>query len=332
MQKFGKTIVTDTGRQMLTEVDGAKGKITYTKASICNQDIKNLSENECLSLTSLDGVQLDTELEVTDVRDTTVTVLASFNNATVTQDLAFNSIGWFAKTSVDDAEKLLAVTPSESEQTLVAGNSGASTSSIDIEMVFGRSHNTTVVVNPSAVGLVSKAQLTAVTDKINSDIAANKKEISDQLQDAIKDLHSIDNPDRVFTKSDTLDIDTFITPGIYSLKDPTVIASINPKALDAVPANKDGKTRCGYLIITQHDIYNVSQEIRIFNSNSYTVSHRFLFATNNFRPDFERVITTKDYQNIIGYIDGKETVHQCDDLTSGIAYSKANPNIIVATP
>ena len=146
------------------------------------------------------------------------------------------------------------------------------------------------------------------------------------------DISSLQNPDGVFTKNDTLDIDTFLKPGIYSLKDPTVISSINPKALDAVPANKDGKTRCGYLIIVQHDIYNVSQEIRIFNSNSYTVSHRFLFATNNFRPAFERIITTQDYQSIISYVDGKETVHQCDDLTSGIAYSKANPNIIVATP
>ena len=565
MQKFGKTIITNAGRQMLTQVDGAKGKITYTKASLCTQDVKKISEDDCLALTALTGVQMDTNLEVTDVRDNTVTVLASFNNAKVTKDLTFNSIGWFAKTSVDDTEKLLAITPSETEQTLVAGKNGASTSSTDIEMVFARSHDTTVVVNPSAVGLVSKAQLSTATDKINNDInslsaltnpsstivnqtisldtfttkgitkfqnaqlssagymqafdqsatglngwifniysntgasyiqivhinnttynqgamyflraktngtstedfarmstvkdhahffSLTEKDAKDvvardenksfnpnnivdsgvhrisstkinakydvtdpkdansgysfsgfywgwlfnlnfddspnsnavyqllvvnsgiyyreisvktndfpafnsfsfardiaKLQTAIDnagsvktvdgkkpddkgniDISSLQNPDGVFTKNDTLDIDTFLKPGIYSLKDPTVISSINPKALDAVPANKDGKTRCGYLIIVQHDIYNVSQEIRIFNSNSYTVSHRFLFATNNFRPAFERIITTQDYQSIISYVDGKETVHQCDDLTSGIAYSKANPNIIVATP
>ena len=531
MQKFGKTIITNAGRQMLTQVDGAKGKITYTKASLCTQDVKNLSDDDCLALTALTGVQMDTCLEVTDVRDNTVTVLASFNNAKVTKDLTFNSIGWFAKTSVDDTEKLLAITPSETEQTLVAGKNGASTSSTDIEMVFSRSHDTTIVVNPSAVGLVSKAQLSAATDKINNDInslsaltnpssivsnqtinldtfttkgitkfqnaqlssagymqaldqsttgfngwifniysntgasyiqivhinnttynqgamyflraKANgtstedfarmstvkdhaqffsltekdakdvvardenksfnpnnvvdsgvhrisstkinaKYDVTDpkdansgysfsgfywgwlfnlnfddspnsnavyqllvvnsgiyyreisvktndfpafnsfsfardiaKLQTAIDnagsvktvdgkkpddkgniDISSLQNPDGVFTKNDTLDIDTFLKPGIYSLKDPTVISSINPKALDAVPANKDGKTRCGYLIIVQHDIYNVSQEIRIFNSNSYTVSHRFLFATNNFRPAFERVATTPDLQNL----------------------------------
>lgn len=531
MQKFGKTIITNAGRQMLTQVDGAKGKITYTKASLCTQDVKNLSDDDCLALTALTGVQMDTNLEVTDVRDNTVTVLASFNNAKVTKDLTFNSIGWFAKTSVDDTEKLLAITPSETEQTLVAGKNGASTSSTDIEMVFARSHDTTVVVNPSAVGLVSKAQLSTAIDKINNDInslsaltnpgsivsnqtinldtfttkgitkfqnaqlssagymqaldqsttgfngwifniysntgasyiqivhitnttynqgamyflraKANgtstedfarmstakdhaqffsltekdakdvvardenksfnpnnvvdsgvhrisstkinaKYDVTDpkdansgysfsgfywgwlfnlnfddspnsnavyqllvvnsgiyyreisvktndfpafnsfsfakdiaKLQTAIDnagvvktvdgkkpddkgniDISSLQNPDGVFTKNDTLDIDTFLKPGIYSLKDPTVIASINPKALDAVPANKDGKTRCGYLIIVQHDIYNVSQEIRIFNSNSYTISHRFLFATNNFRPAFERLATTPDLQNL----------------------------------
>ena len=185
-------------------------------------------------------------------------------------------------------------------------------------------------------GVVTQQQLSEVISKLQTaiDNAGVVKTVDGKTPDdkGNIDISSLQNPDGVFTKNDTLDIDTFLKPGIYSLKDPTVIASINPKALDAVPVNKDGKTRCGYLIIVQHDIYNVSQEIRIFNSNSYTVSHRFLFATNNFRPDFERIITTKDYQNIIGYIDGKETVHQCDDLTSGIAYSKANPNIIVATP
>ena len=58
MQKFGKTIITNAGRQMLTQVDGAKGKITYTKASLCTQDVKKLSEDDCLALTALTGVQM----------------------------------------------------------------------------------------------------------------------------------------------------------------------------------------------------------------------------------------------------------------------------------
>ena len=684
MQKFGKTIITNAGRQMLTQVDGAKGKITYTKASLCTQDVKKLSEDDCLALTALTGVQMDTNLEVTDVRDNTVTVLASFNNANVTKDLTFNSIGWFAKTSVDDTEKLLAVTPSETEQTLVAGKNGASTSSTDIEMVFARSHDTTVVVNPSAVGLVSKAQLSAATDKINNDInslsaltspssiVANqtinldtfttkgitkfqnaqlssagymqafdqsttglngwifniysndsvsyiqivyiinttynqgamyflrtkangtstedfarmstvkdhaqffpltqrdakeviardenksfnpdnvvgsgvhrisstkiiaKYDVTDpkdpnsgysfsgfywgwlfnlnfddtpdsnavyqllvvnsgiyyreisvktgdfpafnsfsfardiaSLQSAIDNklktkvnfsdligyisdhngnrlvettgnanaigepgiyftkggmknlpltnwgilqvigitatdsdsahrkvqiyypddlgimpyyrnvtntnigswhqfasqdditnlinkvntlgavkkvnnrlpgadgnvtLSSFENPDFVYTKKDTLDIDKATTPGIYSLMDTTLTCSINTNALSAVPGNTDGKTYTGYLKVYKHDASNITQELRIYTGRTvpdFTTSTRSIYGNSNYRPNFQRSITDIDYKSIINYIDDKEVVHQCADLTSGIAYSKANPNIIVATP
>ncbi len=684
MQKFGKTIITNAGRQMLTQVDGAKGKITYTKASLCAQDVKKLSEDDCLALTALTGVQMDTSLEVTDVRDNTVTVLASFNNANVTKDLTFNSIGWFAKTSVDDTEKLLAVTPSETEQTLVAGKNGASTSSTDIEMVFSRSHDTTVVVNPSAVGLVSKAQLSAATDKINNDInslsaltnpssivsnhainldtfttkgitkfqnaqlssagymqafdqsttglngwifniysndsvsyiqivyvtnttynqgamyflrtKANgtstedfarmstvkdhaqffpltqrdakeviardenksfnpdnvvdsgvhrisstkinaKYDVTDpkdpnsgysfsgfywgwlfnlnfddsptsnavyqllvinsgiyfreisvktndfpafnsfsfakdiaNLQTAIDNLlktkvnfsdligyisdhngnrlvettgnanaigepgiyftkggiknlpltnwgilqvigitatdsdsanrkvqiyypddlgimpyyrnvtntnigswhqfasqdditslinkvntlgavkkvnnrlpgsdgnvtlSSFENPDFVYTKKDTLDVDKATTPGIYSLMDTTLTCSINTNALSAVPGNTDGKTYTGYLKVYKHDAANITQELRIYTGRAvpdFTTSTRCIYGNSNYRPNFQRSITDIDYKSIINYIDDKEVVHQCADLTSGIAYSKANPNIIVATP
>lgn len=684
MQKFGKTIITNAGRQMLTQVDGAKGKITYTKASLCAQDVKKLSEDDCLALTALTSVQMDTSLEVTDVRDNTVTVLASFNNANVTKDLTFNSIGWFAKTSVDDTEKLLAVTPSETEQTLVAGKNGASTSSTDIEMVFARSHDTTVVVNPSAVGLVSKAQLSSATDKINNDINSlsaltspssivsnqtinldtfttkgitkfqnaqlssagymqafdqsttglngwifniysnegasyiqivyvtnttynqgamyflrtkangtstedfarmstvkdhaqffpltqrdakeviardeNKsfnpdnvvgsgvhrisstkiiakydvidpkdpnsgysfsgyywgwlfnfnfddtpdsnavyqlllvnsgmyyREISVKTKDfpafnsfsfardiaklqtaidnllqtkvnfsdligyisdhngnklvettgnanaigepgiyftkggiknlpltnwgilqvigitatnsdsahrkvqiyypddlgimpyyrnvtntnigswhqfasqdditnlinkvntlgAVKKVNnrlpgadgnvtlaSFENPDFVYTKKDTLDVDKATTPGIYSLMDTTLTCSINKNALSAVPGNTDGTTYTGYLKVYKHDAANITQELRIYTGRTvpdFTISTRCIYGNSNYRPNFQRSITDIDYKNIIGYIDDKEVVHQCADLTSGIAYSKANPNIIVATP
>ena len=205
MQKFGKTLITNAGRQMLTDVDGAKGKLTYTKASLYSQDVKTLKEADIIALTSLTGPQLETDLQVTDVKDNTVTVLASFNNAKVTQDLTFNSIGWFAKTSVDDKEQLLAITPSETEQTLVAGSNGASTSSIDVEMVFARSHDTTVVLNPSSVGLVSPAQMDGA-------IKQAKETIENDFQISLKKVNTLGNPIQV--SSDT-NPDTLCDPGIY---------------------------------------------------------------------------------------------------------------------
>lgn len=205
MQKFGKTLITNAGRQMLTDVDGAKGRLTYTKACLYTQDVKTSKEADIIAETGLTGPQLETDLQVTDVKDNTVTVLASFNNAKVTQDLTFNSIGWFAKTSVDDKEQLMAITPSEAEQTLVAGSNGASTSSIDVEMVFARSHDTTVVLSPSSVGQVSSAQMEGAIKKA-------KDSIESDFQKALKKLHTLDNP--ILASYDT-NPDALCDPGIY---------------------------------------------------------------------------------------------------------------------
>lgn len=165
MQGYGHTIITDQGTKMLTAVDGAKGKIAYTKAVLYTQDIKGMSDDEQRALTVLEGEQFSVATNVTEITENMVTVSASFNNAKVLQDIRFNSIGWFAKTTVDDQEKLLAVTPSETEQTLVAGSSGASTSALDINMRFARSHNATVVINPTQEGLVTNTDLKAEIER-----------------------------------------------------------------------------------------------------------------------------------------------------------------------
>lgn len=148
-------------------------------------------------------------------------------------------------------------------------------------------------------------------------------------------LSSFENPDFVYKYKDTLDIDKATTPGIYSLMDTALICSINSNALNAVPGNTDGKTYTGYLVVYKHDAANITQELRIYTGRTvpdFTTSTRSIYGNSNYRPNFQRLITDYDYKNILGYIDGKEVVHQCADLTSGIAYSKANPNIIVATP
>ena len=148
-------------------------------------------------------------------------------------------------------------------------------------------------------------------------------------------LSSFENPDFVYKYKDTLDVDKATTPGIYSLMDTTLTCSINKNALSAVPGNTDGTTYTGYLKVYKHDAANITQELRIYTGRSvpdFTTSTRCIYGNSNYRPNFQRLITDYDYKNIIGYVDDKEVVHQCADLTSGIAYSKANPNIIVATP
>ena len=339
MSKYNKAILTNAGLELATRASSGKAKFTITRAATSTEKLADKSMSELQEITELPSLMQYGEINnVSDAAQDKKIVIGTelvFNNKNLTASYNVNTIGLFAKEEGTNKEILYALTTAiESETMPDFKDKVLFKFNMTMFVVVGQTDN--VSVNVTDNGVVTQQQLSEAISKLQTaiDNAGVVKTVDGKKPDdkGNIDISSLQNPDGVFTKNDTLDIDTFLKPGIYSLKDPTVIASINPKALDAVPANRDGKTRCGYLIIVQHDIYNVSQEIRIFNSNSYTVSHRFLFATNNFRPDFERIITTKDYQNIISYVDSKEVVHQCDDLTSGIAYSKANPNIIVATP
>lgn len=218
MQGYGHTLITAEGSKMLTAVDGAKGKITYTKAALYIQDIKGMSEDEQRALTSIDDEQMSTPIVVTDINDNTVTVSASFNNAKLTKDITFNSIGWFAKTSVDDQERLLAVTPSDAEQTIVAGSSGASTSALDINMAFARSDNATVVIKPTETGLISQTQLDAAINQVKINLEAEfpdvVKDAVSQVNNNIKDLTALNSDSGNNIYNTKINLDTFSTVGI----------------------------------------------------------------------------------------------------------------------
>lgn len=394
MQKFGKTLITDSGRRMLVQVDGAQGQITYTNAALFTQDIKDMSEEDQIALTALTGQQLITPVSVTQVTDTTVTVSASFNNSKVTEDLKFNSIGWYAKTSVDKQEQLMAVTPSLTEQTLVAGAEGASTSSLDINMIFGRSHDTTVVLNPNQEGVVNAGQMQEAIDKaINDNIIQLKAEMAksyatkDEVypkQDVfskkeIKALAPLNAPDGNNVYDTTINLDTYSTVGTTKflnckLQSSGQMAGFKQEAeklygwIFNIP-KWNGATEfqqivyiCNYgdgtLIYLRSHVDNTGKTVEDFEKLT-TDKDLTAFAkdikdqiekagqvktVDGIAPDkdgnvnvdsYSKAESDKRYNDLISRIEiqeNKEIVHQCDDLDSGIAYSKAHPDVFVATP
>lgn len=151
-------------------------------------------------------------------------------------------------------------------------------------------------------------------------------------------LPNFENPDFKYTKNQNIDVDYVISPTINHLTDTIVSSSINPKALVNVPKNSDG-TITGFLVVNRHDEYNINQILII---DTGVITPDLVFATRsistvnqNYRPSFRRILNSDDYSNLLNMIDlvdKKELVHHCDDLDSGVAYSKANPNVFVATP
>lgn len=168
MDKFNNTIITNAGRKLLNNVSGGQGKITYTKAVLYNQDISSLSDEDLMALTSLSGDVVTTNISIVKVTDTTVTAEASFTNAKLTQDVTFNAIGWFASVVPGDDETLIAVTPSATTQTLVAGSNGKATASVDFKLLMGISHDAQVNLTTNEAGTIDQTHL----DNALRDLAA----------------------------------------------------------------------------------------------------------------------------------------------------------------
>lgn len=159
MQKPNQPVLTNAGRQMLNDLAGSKGKITYTKAVMYGQDLSSMTIDQLRELTAINDSKLETKIGVSDIKLETVTIIASFSNATVMQDTTYSAIGWYASTTVDSAEKLIAVIPYEKPQTLIAGSNGKGTASTDIQLLIHIGDDVNVELRPIEEGLISEAEL-----------------------------------------------------------------------------------------------------------------------------------------------------------------------------
>ena len=156
--KFNNTILTNIGHQMLASIASGNRKITYTKAEAYTQDVSSISNETLQALTSLQGKELSANLLVSNDNGNVVTITANFENKSLTNDVVFNSIGWFAKLDTDDAEHgitanqeyLIGITPANGAQTLVAPPADQSASqaiSLNLNMTLSDAANVNMTVS-----------------------------------------------------------------------------------------------------------------------------------------------------------------------------------------
>ncbi|MDB6253616.1 pyocin knob domain-containing protein [Lactobacillus amylovorus] len=166
--KFSNTILTNIGHQMLASISNGNRKITYTKAEAYTQDVSSISNETLQALTSLQGKELSANLLVSNDNGNVVTITANFENKGLTNDVVFNSIGWFAKLDTDDTERgitanqeyLIGITPANGAQTLVASPADQSSSqAISINLNMTLSDAASVNMTVSDAGAVHFNQL-----------------------------------------------------------------------------------------------------------------------------------------------------------------------------
>lgn len=175
--KFKDTIITNLGRKLLIKAGAGESMIQYVRAGIFTQNVNGMDDYDIRNITALTGQQMDTPIKsVSDIVNNNITVSASFNNKANTDDLEFNTVGWFAKMSVDNKETLLGITPTNGTLTL-AGHSpdNISTESINIDLNMAISNSAKVDMKVNEIGVVYKqdldAELTKVKDGTDKKIA-----------------------------------------------------------------------------------------------------------------------------------------------------------------
>ena len=185
MAKVQKTVITALGEQMLFS-----SALTYTNATLCSQDISNLTIDQLRSLTDLTGKVLSSPISAHKRQGNTkadqVDVQVTFTNQDQKADINYSSIGWFARDR-QGHETLIAVTPFVGTDTIAAAPpDGAATSSknITLSMAAGTATEINVLIDPA--GSVTPSTFNAEVDKINEALAlkADNAELADYAKTA----------------------------------------------------------------------------------------------------------------------------------------------------
>lgn len=201
MAKVQKTVITALGEQMLFS-----SALTYTNATLCSQDISNLTIDQLRSLTDLTGKMLSSPISAHKRQGNTkadqVDVQVTFTNQDQKADINYSSIGWFARDR-QGHETLIAVTPFVGTDTIAAAPpDGTATSSknITLSMAVGTATEINVLIDPA--GSVTPSTFNAEVDKINRALAlkADNAELADYAK-------TVDVNSALNTKADKTDLD-----------------------------------------------------------------------------------------------------------------------------
>lgn len=178
MEKFKESVITDAGRKMLLGLGAGNAQLTYTKAVLYDQDLSSMELDQMRALTTMSGEKLSTEIKRVKVKDNTVIAYAVFQNADLADDVVFRAVGWYAKSSVDNIERLLAISPSIGTQTLASGSPDhRSTAEIDINLAMAISKNVNVTVEVDPTGMVNNQDLTNAVNDLKIEINTKIEDI-----------------------------------------------------------------------------------------------------------------------------------------------------------
>jgi len=328
--KFSNTILTNIGHQMLASIASGNRKITYTKAEAYTQDVSSISNETLQALTSLQGKELSANLLVSNDNGNVITITANFRNKGLTNDVVFNSIGWFAKLDTDDAEHgitanqeyLIGITPASGTQTLVAPPADQSSSqaiSINLNMTLSDAANVNMTVSDAGTVHFNQlddqlAKYTTTSDltkllagKADLGLSYTKAELDAKLLNLTTDTNGKVSADQVQALiSDKANISDVYTKSQVDSALSTRDAQINTKA-------------------NISDVYTKSQVDSALSTRDTQISTKANISDVYTKSDVDNAFT--DVRGRLGKLEGTQTLDSPDfnSITStGVYYITNN--------
>ena len=156
--------VTNAGAELINTTIGGKNKISYTTAELYNKDISKLSDDQLAATTSIGTAVISGKCNVLNVTGTTVSIGSTIANGDLTADITFCTVGWFATTSVDQANGkppvLIAISQLDAPTTLAhGGTNGKATAYFLPKLNIGIANTTQIKLDPTEAGLITVTEL-----------------------------------------------------------------------------------------------------------------------------------------------------------------------------
>ena len=152
-------------------------------------------------------------------------------------------------------------------------------------------------------------------------------------------LPSLNNPDYTITSA-PFDLDTVSNNGIYRFDGANLKTSKRSNALASLPTTAISGAR-GYLIQIHYTDYYTMQLLILYdvpNNTDITLAFRCIsIDPTAYHDTFKRILSDVDYSTLDGKITAlinqvNNQTYNAPDYATGLAYSKAHPNVLVFAP
>lgn len=192
MSKYNKTVLTNSGMELVTKANKGQAKFTITKAATSTEDLSSKSVSELQALMELPSIMQYGEIwnveDAAQDKDIVIGVDLRFNNKGLANKYNINTVGLYAKEDNNDKEILYAIATAIEPETMPDFKDKVLFKfDLTTFVVIGQMDSVTVNVNEN--GVVTKTQLATALAKKDDikdvdyklSFKANKADVDDAL-------------------------------------------------------------------------------------------------------------------------------------------------------